>query len=266
MSIADAAAPASRSLFPPQRHERILALLREHGRVDVASLAEAFEVTTETIRRDLSELQGRRLVRRVHGGAVLWDSGGFEPLLSMRDLRNVDEKRRIATAAVLELPPGGTVIFDSGSTTARIAQQLPADATLTIITNSVTIARLLADHEHVEVVLLGGTMDKNILAAADEQTIAAVRQLSVDAVMLGADGISAAGGLTTPHRSQAELKRAMIAASSRVVAVIDHSKLGNDQLIRFAECRDIDTLITDTGVSDAHRTALETAGCSVVRV
>lgn len=258
--------PANRALFPPQRQERILARLREHGRVDVAGLADEFAVTTETIRRDLSDLQARRLARRVHGGAVLWDSGAFEPLVSLRDLRNMGEKRRIAAAAVRELPPGGTVLLDSGSTTARVAHELPADATLRVVTNSVTIATLLVEHERVDVTLLGGNMDKGMMAAVDEQTIAAVRQLRVDVVVLGADGLSAAGGLTTPHRAQAELKRAMIAAARRVVAVIDHSKVGNDQLIRFAECRHIDTLITDTGVSDADVAALEAAGCSVARV
>lgn len=257
---------AGRAMFPPQRHDRILALLHRDGLVDVAKLAEAFDVTTETVRRDLSDLQRRRLVRRVHGGAIPWESGGFEPLLSQRDVRNVDEKRRIAAAAIQELPPEGCVILDSGSTTARVAQQLPPDSALTIVTNSVLIAQLLANHRSVDVVVLGGAFDKNTLATVDGQTVAAVRQLRVDALVLGADGISANGGLTTPSRAQAELKGAMIAAARRVLAVIDHSKVGNDQFIRFAECREVDTLITGTAVDLATAAGLEEAGVDVLRV
>lgn len=253
-------------MFPSQRHDRILALLGERGRVSVSQLAEDFDVTTETVRKDLSELQRRGLVKRVHGGAVLMGTGGFEPLLSVRHLRNIEEKQRIGSAAARELPPSGTVIVDSGSTPACVAQQLPPDATLTVVTNSLIVARTLSEHEHAEVVLLGGAIDKATSATVDAQTIRVVRELHVDAVVLGADGISATGGLTTPTRVQAELKRAMVEAADRVIAVMDHSKVGVDQHITFAACREIDELITDVGVDDEAAGDLEAAGLTVIRV
>lgn len=255
-----------RALFPAQRHERILALLGERGRVDVSELAEDFEVTTETIRKDLTELQRRRLVKRVHGGAVPWGGDGFQPLLAMRDLRNPDQKRRIGAAAAQGLPPAGTVLLDSGSTTAYVAQQLPPDCELTVITNSLVATQILSAHERVRVVLLGGAVDKDTQATVDAETIRSVTQLHVDAVVLGADGLSPTGGLTTPSRVQAELKRAMIAAAGRVVAVTDHSKFGVDQQITFAACREVDELITDDGMPDDHVAALAAAGLTVVRV
>lgn len=264
--MADASNRPVRTLFPPQRHERILSLLHERGRVDVADLAEEFAVTTETIRRDLSDLQRSRLVRRVHGGAVLWDSGGFQPLVAQRDLRFVDEKRRIAAAAIRELPPEGTVLLDSGSTTMRVLQQLPPDTALTLVTNSVLAPQILAEHDRVHLILLGGATDKKTLATIDEQTVAAVREFRVDVLILGTDGLSPEGGLTTPYRSQAELKRAMISSARRVIVVADHSKIGNDHFIRFATCADVDTLITNTAVDDDTTAALEATGLTVVRV
>ncbi len=254
-----------RTMFPPQRQQEILRLARDNGQVDVADLASAFEVTTETIRRDLSDLQRRRLLRRVHGGAILWDEGRFEPLLADRDVQRVEEKRRIAAVAVGELPPEGVVLLDSGSTTARLAERIPVDSALTVITNSLVNAQLLADHDEVEVMVLGGAMDKNTRATADSQTVTAIQDLTVDTVVLGTDGVSVAKGLTTPYRVQADIKRAMIAAARRVILVADHSKVGNDQLVRFATCDQVDTLVTDTGVDDATASALEAAGMTVLR-
>lgn len=232
----------------------------------MSQLAEDFDVTTETVRKDLTELQRRGLVKRVHGGAVLMGTGGFEPLLSVRDRRNIEKKQRIAVATVRELPPGGTVIIDSGSTPACVAQRLPPDATLTVVTNSLVVAHTLTEHEHAQVVLLGGEVDKATSATVDAQTIRVVRELHVDALVLGADGISATGGLTTPTRIQAELKRAMVEAADRVIAVMDHSKVGIDQHITFAACREIDELITDVDVDDEAAGELETAGLTVIRV
>lgn len=262
--MADVAA-TRQALFPPQRQQEILRLTRTGGRVDVADLATAFAVTTETIRRDLSDLQRRRLVRRVHGGAIPWDSGRFEPLIEQRDIQRVDEKQRIACLAVAELPSTGAVILDSGSTTARVAERIPSDCSLTVVTNSVIHAQLLHEHRDTNVVVLGGALDKNTMAMVDAQTIAQVRELTVDTLVFGTDGISAEGGLTTPYRSQAELKRAMLAAARRVVLVADHSKVDDDQLIRFASCAEIDLFVTDADVDDEAVARLESAGVAVVR-
>lgn len=252
-------------MFPPQRQEEILRLTRAHGKVDVAELAAGFDVTTETVRRDLSDLQRRRLVRRVHGGAIPWEEGRFEPLLADRDTQCVEEKRRIAEVAVGELPPEGVVLLDSGSTTARLAERLPTDSRLRVVTNSLVIAQLLADHEDVDVVVLGGALDRNTRATVDGQTVAEIRDMGVDAVVLGTDGVSVDRGLTTPYRAQAEVKRAMVEAARRVVLVADHTKIGNDQFLRFAPCSRIDTLVTDRGVDDATAAGLEATGMTVLR-
>lgn len=255
-----------RPLYPQQRQDAILRLAREQGRVEVASLSERFDVTTETVRRDLTDLQRRRLLRRVHGGAIPWGDDGFEPLLARRETRHTDEKRRIAAAAARELPPEGTVLLDSGSTTAMVPTHLPTDAQLTLVTNSVVAAQLLDDHHAVEVVVLGGRFDKRTLAMVDEQTIAAVAELTVDTLVLGTDGISPDGGLTTPYRNQAALKQAMIASARHVMLVADSSKAGQDHFIRFAGCNEVDTLITDTGLDDDTCARLEATGLAVLRV
>lgn len=258
-------AVSRRAMYPEQRQDEILRLLRDHERVDVADLAVQFDVTTETIRRDLSELQRRRLVRRVHGGAIPWDSGRVEPLLAERDAQQIEEKSRIGALAVQELPPEGVVMLDSGSTIARVAERLSMDSRLTIVTNSLANVQALAEHVTIRLVVLGGEMERNTLTMADAQTVAAIQDLTVDTLILGTDGISAHGGLSTPYRHHAEVKRAMIRSARRVIAVADHTKVGTDHFIRFATCVDIDTLITDSDADPAAVASVEAAGTTVLQ-
>lgn len=143
-------------MYAPERQQEILRLAREGGRVDVVSLAEEFQVTAETIRRDLKALDRAGLVRRVHGGAIPAGRLDFEPDLAEREATAADEKDRIARAALAELPPGGTLILDAGTTVARLAAALPLEAELTVVTHSLPIAARLADHPGIQLHLVGG--------------------------------------------------------------------------------------------------------------
>ncbi len=240
-----------RPLFQGERQNEMAALALESGRVDVSDLAERFGVTTETIRRDLSELQDRKVLRRVHGGAVPWQALRFEPLLTVRRDLQLSEKRRIGARSATELPDSGIILVDSGSTTARFCEALPRDRELTVVTNSVLNAEVLSDFDNVEVMMLGGTLRKNTMAMVDARAVSMVQELTVDTLFISCDGFSVERGLTTPYQYEATLKQAMIRAARRVIALADHAKLGNDQLFRFADWSDVDVLVTDTGVDDS---------------
>ncbi len=258
---AEAPPPA---LFQGERQRAIVTLALQDGRVEVAELSERFGVTTETIRRDLSELQERRVVRRVHGGAVPWETTAFEPLLSVRAELHPAEKRRLAHRAVEELPDTGSIIIDSGSTTGRFAEAIPDDCGLRVVTNSLMTAQVLSKHDGIDVIVIGGKVRKNTLAMVDATAVAAVEPLAVDALFISCDGMSEAGGLTTPYREEAALKHAMIRAARRVVALVDHSKVGHDHFIRFAEWGDIDVLVTNTEVEPDVVEAIEATGTTVL--
>ena len=259
--VAEAAPTA---LFQTERQREILATTIQSGRVEVAELADRFGVTTETIRRDLSDLQRQRAVRRVHGGAIPWHRADFEPLLSVRDDRHDVEKRRLARVAVRELPDAGAVIIDSGSTLSRFAEAIPAECALRVVTNSLRIAQILADHERTDVIVLGGKLRKNTLAMVDADAVAAVEPLLVDTLFISCDGLSAERGLTTPYREEAALKRAMITAARRVVALVDHSEFGQEHFVRFAEWSDIDVLVTNTEADPRTLAAIEALGTTVL--
>jgi DeoR family fructose operon transcriptional repressor len=253
-------------MFQGERRAQIIRRLIDHGRVDVGELAEEFGVTGETIRRDLTELQRERLVRRVHGGAVPWRGSMLVPRLEVREGRNVDEKRRIAGAALAEVPERGTLIIDSGSTALHLADMLYRDRDLVVVTNSIPIMRSLATTVRPKVVGLGGKLERRTMAFVDEMGVDMLRDIRVDVLFFGCDGMAPENGFMTPYREEVAIKRAMMASARRVVMMFDHSKVGNDQLFRFADINEVDTVYTDAGVDDSTVAHIEEQGPVVVRV
>jgi DeoR family transcriptional regulator, fructose operon transcriptional repressor len=252
-------------LYAEERQQEIVRLARAEGRVDVASLADTLHVTAETIRRDLTMLERAGVLRRVHGGAIPVERIGFEPALAARDSVLIDEKERIAKAALAEVPDEGAIILDAGTTTARLAQALPVDRELTVVVNSPVIAALLGVRPNLNVLLLGGRLRGRTLATVDDWALRPLADMYVDVAFLGTNGLSVERGLTTPDPAEAAVKRAMINSARRAVVLADHTKIGNDYLARFGTLADLDLLITDAGLDDDLVTDVEAAGLRVVR-
>jgi DeoR family fructose operon transcriptional repressor len=252
-------------LYAEERQQEIVRLARAEGRVDGASLADTLHVTAETIRRDLTMLERAGVLRRVHGGAIPVERIGFEPALATRDSVLIDEKERIAKAALAEVPDEGAIILDAGTTTARLAQALPVDRELTVVVNSPVIAALLGVRSNLNVLLLGGRLRGRTLATVDDWALRPLADMYVDVAFIGTNGLSVERGLTTPDPAEAAVKRAMINSSRRAVVLADHTKIGNDYLARFGTLADLDLLITDAGLDDDLVTEVEAAGLRVVR-
>ncbi|MEU2423976.1 DeoR/GlpR family DNA-binding transcription regulator [Streptomyces sp. NPDC007851] len=252
-------------MYAPERQQEILRLARDGGRVDVVSLAEEFQVTQETIRRDLKALDRAGLVRRVHGGAIPAGRLDFEPDLAERESTSADEKDRIAKAAVPELPTEGTLILDAGTTVARLAAAIPLEANLTVVTHSLPIAARLADHPGIQLHLVGGRVRHRTRAAVDAWALRAYGEIRADVLFVAANGFSAEQGLTTPDLAEAAVKRAAVAAARRVVLLADSAKHGQEHFARFGALDDVDLLITDTGLTPDDAAAIERGGTEVVR-
>jgi DeoR family transcriptional regulator, fructose operon transcriptional repressor len=254
-------------MYAEERHQAIAELVASRGRVAVTELASHFDVTTETVRRDLSQLEKLKLLRRVHGGAVSTRSVTMlEAQLPDRDQVNAEEKERIARAAVSLLPDGGgTLLLDAGTTTARLAAHLPTSEHWTVITHAVPIAAQLAPLAHVELHLLPGRVRAATQAAVGHSTVEAIGQLRADLAFLGTNGISVRHGLSTPDPEEAATKRALAAGAERVVVLADASKVGQERTVRFADLDDVDVLVTDDSIDIADAKAFEAAGLEVVR-
>lgn len=252
-------------MYAQERQQAILDLARATGRVDVVALAEEFDVTPETIRRDLTVLERRGQLRRTHGGALPVERTGFEPGVAARQSLLVAEKERIAKAALSEMPDEGAIILDAGTTTIRLAEILPIERELTVVTNSLPIAVMLASRPAITVHVTGGRVRGRTLAAVDDWAEHALRDLFVDVAFLGTNGLSVQRGLTTPDLEEAAAKRAMMAAARRTVVLADHTKFGNDAFSRFGELADVDVVITDSGLDAETAADVEAAGPRVVR-
>ena len=256
---------APERLYAPERHQQILATARAEGRVDVARLAADLDVTAETVRRDLTVLERHGLVRRVHGGAIPVERLGFEPAVSEREGVLAAEKERIAKAALDELPDGGAIALDAGTTTVRLAELLPHDRELTVVTHALPVATVLATRANITLHLAGGTLRGRTLAAVGSWAERSLADVRVDVAFLGTNGLTAEHGLTTPDLAEAAVKRALVASARRAVVLADHTKVGRTDLAIVAPLAAVYAIVTDSGLDAELADELEAAGPRVVR-
>lgn len=249
-----------------ERQHRILLLARADGDVDVGKLAVDLAVAPETIRRDLRTLEQHGLIRRTHGGAHPVETARFETTLAMRTTRRVPEKRRIAAAAVELLGDAETVFIDEGFTPQLIAEALPRDRTLTVVTASLSTAAVLSTSTSMTVLLLGGRVRGRTLATVDHWATRMLAGFVIDLAFVGANGISREHGLTTPDPAVADVKAEVVRVARRRVFSGIHTKFGVSSFCRFAEVADFEAIVTDAAlpVSEAHRYSL--LGPQVIRV
>lgn len=259
------AKPEGQSRLAATRHAAIVEQLRSTGQVSATDIAEQLGVTHETIRKDLTALQERGVLRRVHGGAVPVEPLSHETMLRDRS-EHAHSKARIAEAALAFLPDSGAVLLDSGSTTAAFAERCPGNPRLLAMTNSLPIASSVLGRWG-EVILLGGRLRPETEATAGQWTIDALASVTVDVAFLGTNALSLSHGLATPSDAEAALKAAMVRVARLRVLLADSSKIGRESVFRYAELSDIDVLISDNGMSDEHAEALTVdAGIEVIRV
>jgi DeoR family fructose operon transcriptional repressor len=252
-------------MYAEERRAAIVDLARTVGRVEVAELAANLDVTQETVRRDLTALQRIGVIRRVHGGAILAEVGGFEPALAVRESVRVEEKSRIARAALAWVPEEGAIALDGGSTIHRLAEILPIDRSLTVVTNNLAVALPLADRKDLTVHIVGGRLRGRTLTTVDEVALEYLRTVHLDVVFLGTNGFSIERGMTTPDSAEAAVKRAFVAAARQRVLLTDHTKFGLDHFAHVADLAEIDVIVSDSALSDEAVSEIEAAGPKVVR-
>ncbi len=249
-----------------ERQREIVGAARRAGSVEVGALAAALGVAPETVRRDLRVLESHGLLRRTHGGAYPVESAGFETTLAFRGTMHVPEKRRIAAAAADLLGDAETVFVDEGFTPQLLAEALPHDRRLTVVTASLAAAGALAEVDSFTVLLLGGRLRGGTLATVDHWTTAMLSGFVIDLAFLGANGISREHGLTTPDPAVSEVKAQAVRCARRRIFLGVHTKFGAVSFCRFAQVGDFEAVVTSTGLpgSEAHRYSL--LGPQVVRV
>jgi DeoR family fructose operon transcriptional repressor len=253
-------------LYAYERRRWLVDQARQAGRIDVAEVARALTVAKETVRRDLTALEAEGLLRRVHGGAIPVERLGFEGTLTLRNSSRTDEKARIADHAIGLLGTAESIYIDEGSTTQAFAERLNPHRPLTVVTNSVPVALLMAPREHVTVILIGGRVRGKTLGTIDHWAVRMLEDFVFDLSVMGANGLTVERGLTCPDPAVAAVKGRAVSASRRNVLVSDGSKLGADSSYRFAQVRDLSTIVTDRSANDGQVRRLRGLGVEVVVV
>lgn len=240
-------------MFASDRQSRILDEVLRNGSIRVAELSTMFGVSDMTIRRDLDLLANQRLIDKVHGGATPPRSpSSEEPGFEAKWVREEDEKEAIAAAAAVYAKSGTAVGLSAGTTTWRLAHYLRDIAGLTIVTNSLQIAQVLYTADPtigLSVILTGGGHTPSD-ALVGPIAISALRTLHLDVLFLGVHGMDPLVGFSTPNLLEAEVNRAFVTASRKVIVVADHTKWLVTGLATTAPLSAADVLITDDGLSD----------------
>ncbi|GLV57433.1 GntR family transcriptional regulator [Dictyobacter sp. S3.2.2.5] len=235
-----------------KRTEFILQELMVHGRVLAEDLSQRLHVNSSTIRRDLEKLERQQLLRRVHGGAVPLDTPSYSTyageLTFQKNMHKlVEEKNRIATAALQFIQPGDTLALSPGTTTTHLARQIRRAQIpdLTVVTNAVNIAMELAQVPGLTVTLTGGFLLSDFFALVGPMAEQSLSQMFVGKAFIGVTGINAAYGLTGPNQLEALTHKKTIERAQQTIVLADHSKLGQVALHAIAPISAVHTLITD---------------------
>ena len=241
-----------------QRQKLIVEEIRRQGAVRVSELTDLLHVSEMTVRRDLDALAAAGLLEKVHGGATL--RGGLsaeEPGFEAKSHRQLKEKGAIARTAAALVEPGQSIGLTAGTTTWRLAHHLAQVPDLTVVTNSMQVANVLhrAPRPDLTVVLTGGVRTPSD-ALVGPIALTAIRSLHLDVLFMGVHGVTADAGLTTPNLLEAETNRALVAASSRIVVVADHTKWGIRGLSRIADLDEVNVFVSDPGLDAGARATI----------
>lgn len=232
------------------RRERIVNQLKALGSVQVNVLAADFNVSTVTIRNDLSFLEKQGVATRAYGGAML------TPVQPMEAERSVEAKRtenstikeRIGKLAASLIAPGSTIILDSGTTTYEIARQLSGHENVIVMTNGMNVAEALIDAPGVDLLVTGGRLRRHSLSFFGSQAEISLQNYHFDTLFLGVDGLDPLMGVTTHNEDEARLNRCMCDASKKIIVVTDSSKFYRISLHKIIGIERVDKIITDSNI------------------
>lgn len=247
-----------------ERQMKIITELNENGFVRVQHLCEKFDVSSVTIRKDLSFLEKKGLLFRTHGGASKQSLYAFERNIGEKESLQVDQKKKIAENSIQFINNSDYIILGSGTTVLYLARMLDNFEKLTVVTPSLFVSVELCKNDNIKTLQLGGNVRKSsnsVIGSIAEQTL---NDYSCNKVFLGVDGIDLEFGITTSNALEAQLNKAMIKASEKVIVLADSSKIGKRSFGKIADISEMDVLVTDSGLKKKDQKALENLGVEIV--
>jgi len=230
-----------------EREHSILNRLMVQGAVSVADLSSELEVSEVTIRSDLSSLEERGLLSRTHGGAL----PSIHPHIFQRQNMNIEEKHRIAKAAAGLVEDGDAIMIEAGTTTSLLPRYLAGKRDILIITNSIPAFESAKSNPALKITLVGGEFRDSTDSFVGRITLDTIRRFNVRCAFVGTDGFSLKSGITTHLIEGGDVISVMRERAENLVLLADSSKYGKTGIVTILPLSQINTLITDTGLSDA---------------
>lgn len=246
----------------PERLRRIEGLIGQHEFLDLAALARELNASESTVRRDLDQLDAKGVLKRTHGGAMAVEHKAVEPSFLMRDTRQPGEKDLIGRAAAALVQDGMAIIIDGGTTAYHVVKHLGGKR-IQVITNSLPVANLLSNSSNFETIITGGFIYPRLgmlLGPLAEESLAKVH---VDIAFMSGGGITAEG-VTNSNNLIVAAQLKMMAAASRVVFCLDHTKFGRHALSFCAPLDEVHTVITDKATPRSQVAMLQKHGIEVI--
>lgn len=255
-----------------ERLSKLVDLVIERGSIRVEDAIDVLDVSAATVRRDLDTLAEQQLIIRTRGGATTNASTGELPI-RYRTATRANEKSAIANTAVKLVKPGEVVGFNGGTTTTLTAYELGvhvssndefAENPITLVTNSINIANDLIVRPRVRVVVTGGVVRARSYELIGPLSSLILPQISIGTLFLGVNGIDLETGIYANHEGEAEVNAALVKAAKKVVVLSDSTKIGTPAFARISSLKEVDTLITDSGISESQQQALGKKGIEVI--
>ena len=249
-------------MLTSQRKQLILEKLGTEGQVQSKVLSMFFDVSEDTIRRDLRELAAEGRLQRVHGGA-LPSSSAIAPFAERQSVK-MDAKKRVARKGVQLISSGQVVIVDGGTTTSELITLFPPDLRITVVTHSPSIALGLVDHPSIEVILIGGRLYKHSIVAVGAAAIEGIENIHADLFFMGVTGIHPEAGLTTGDFEEACIKRAFSGRAAETVVLASPEKINTASSFVIGDVSSVNTIVVEDNTDKEWIRAVSEKGVSVV--
>lgn len=238
-------------MLAQERQAQIVKMIQSEGSVKVSKLTKLFNVSIETVRRDLESLEKSGILKRVYGGAILKKGYVYKSNFKVRESEFKEEKEDIAQIAVRYIEDGQSIAMDGGTTNLEIAKVLKNTfRNLTILTNSLAIANELSDKDEFTIILSGGVLNNKERCFTGKFWESIISNFSVDKAFITVSGISLTKGATDYWLDQVEMQRQMIKISHEVILLAQSNKIDNVSLVKVVDLEDINLIITDTKLDD----------------
>lgn len=245
-----------------ERQSEILHRARTQGRVEVEALAAAFDVTTQTIRRDLNELSQNGLLARVHGGAVA-STRVTNVAYPERRAVSAAEKRAIGARAAAMIPDGCSVILNIGTTTEEVARALVDRHDLVVITNNLNVVGILSGTPGKEIIIAGGVLRQSDGAVVGDDTVEFIRRFKADVAVIGASALDEDGAVMDYDLREVAVARSIIANARQTILVCDRLKFDRTAPVRICSVADVHAFVTDAAPPRAFAEVCERAGVAI---